>query len=199
MAADRTPDWHIWLNTPNVSIWEAAALSLNIEPSKINHNSHGWMVGSRLFNESEEFKKRITLISRNVGSALSSTDWSGSYPEDSMIDLKQFAFWALSIGLKVPDQLSNAASNYSPKESGTDVIALAESKKTSDPMNKKERNSLLSIVGALLQILNWDADEPSTAGRAKTRFQNLGLDFHEDTLRDKFREAKAVLEDRKKR
>lgn len=47
------PNWKEWKYTPSVRLWEACALSLNIDPHNLKDSGHGWMGDS---NETPSFK-----------------------------------------------------------------------------------------------------------------------------------------------
>ena len=38
-------NWKLWLNMPQVALWEAVALLLNIDPRSLKHSPHGWPAG----------------------------------------------------------------------------------------------------------------------------------------------------------
>ncbi len=37
--------WNLWLNLPQVALWEGVALVLGIEPRSLRHSQNGWMAG----------------------------------------------------------------------------------------------------------------------------------------------------------
>jgi hypothetical protein len=47
----RVPQWQIWKHIPELKAFEAMALSLNIDPRKVRHSHHSWMLGTPLFDE----------------------------------------------------------------------------------------------------------------------------------------------------
>ena len=49
----QTPDWSEWLNVPRVTVWQACALSVDIEPHSMRANKDGWMAaeGAPFFGE----------------------------------------------------------------------------------------------------------------------------------------------------
>ncbi|MBM0105196.1 hypothetical protein JM946_10560 [Steroidobacter sp. S1-65] len=104
---DRRPNWAKWRFVPDVEIWEGVALSLNIEPDKVNHHPHGWMADAHLFLESEEFNDRIFVLKRNR--ELRRTAVSLDDPVHSEVSLSEFAAYALSVGWKIPDELKGMA------------------------------------------------------------------------------------------
>ena len=41
----KRPDWTLWLNLPKLKVWQAVALSLDIDPDSMKPSGHGWMSG----------------------------------------------------------------------------------------------------------------------------------------------------------
>ena len=41
----KRPDWTLWLNLPKLKVWQAVALSLDIDPDSMKPSPHGWMSG----------------------------------------------------------------------------------------------------------------------------------------------------------
>ena len=111
---DRTPNWEKWRHVPNVKLWEAVALSLNIEPGKVKHSKTGWMADAHLFEESQEFKDRIFIAVRNLGKnpSLHATAIAMDHPEGCEVSLASFAAWACSINWGIPQQLAEMAAEF---------------------------------------------------------------------------------------
>lgn len=117
----RPPKWEeVWRHIHAVRIWEAVALSLDIEPSRVR--DRGNRHGADRFNESKVFKKRLLRASRSSHDELPRIEGSG-YSEDSKVTLSQFAAWAKSIGWDIPDELA----------------ALAEDPSSADPVAARNR------------------------------------------------------------
>jgi hypothetical protein len=106
----RRPKWSNWRSVPHVKLWEGVALSLDIDPHRVEHNKHGWMVNSHLFNESEDFKERLFVASRNLGGdgALRPTGITIGEPADCKISLSQFTVWAAALW-EVPQEFQEIA------------------------------------------------------------------------------------------
>jgi hypothetical protein len=105
-SESRAPNWQKWKHVPDVKLYEAVALSLNIAPEKLRPNPHAWMGGKR-FDESEEFLDRLFVAQRNLQS-LGPLNFQGMryYDEDPVIGLQDFAAWAVSIGWVLPSELT---------------------------------------------------------------------------------------------
>ena len=89
-------DWDLWLNMPTVKLWQACALSLDIDPDKMTHGD----------KEKDYFHKRLRLLTEQVFF----TDYlhiaSISRENiDSKIYLESFAEWALDIKWDIPKEL----------------------------------------------------------------------------------------------
>jgi len=72
-----TPDWKFWLQMPDVRLWQACALSLDIDPDSMKRDSASWMAGGsggpflesesfRQAAEETEFYKRLRLLKANL-------------------------------------------------------------------------------------------------------------------------------------
>lgn len=95
------PDWREWKHTPDVTVWQACALSMNIEPRSMRPTENGWMggYGSPLSfmhtnaSEKEEFELRQRVLMAN----LSRESLDAQTPNRTTVRLSLFAFFAVSI------------------------------------------------------------------------------------------------------
>lgn len=103
---NRTINWQKWLLIPNAKIWEIVALSLDIEPTKVEINPYSWMSGELSFNESPEFKDRIDILMANVGthSLLKIIGNTGLDLSSTMLSISEVGAWAESIGWSLPQE-----------------------------------------------------------------------------------------------
>jgi hypothetical protein len=106
--AARRPKWNKWRLIPEVRLWEAVALSLDIDPEKVRYNSKRWIDAQHRFSESDRFNERLEITRRNVGSgkSLTSRTLSLDEPTNCTVSLKQFTDWAHSIEWKIPAELA---------------------------------------------------------------------------------------------
>lgn len=111
-ADDRKPRWNKWRLIPDVKIFEAVALSLDIDPEKLKWNRDGWMAGGyrSRFDESEEFSDRLEIAIRN-GRELNISCVNLGDSTKNEIPLAEFASWTLSINWKIPEELGALAVN----------------------------------------------------------------------------------------
>jgi len=106
MAANEAPDWGWWKHVPTVTLREAVALSLDLDPANI---------GALNFSTYREFESRLALAKRCLGESLDGpvnrvAVWiEGDKPA---IRLQAFARWAVHIiGWDVPRDLLDLAAS----------------------------------------------------------------------------------------
>ena len=99
-------DWDFWLQLPAVTVWQACALSLNIDPDKMNKIKDAWMEPSsplfkdesfRSAEEKEKFKKRLRLLSASIYTQHFHLYQEYDYAAYTEIYLKEMARWAVSV------------------------------------------------------------------------------------------------------
>jgi hypothetical protein len=106
MAKERLPNWAKWNHIPEVMLWQAIALSLNIDPD-VAERSYSWKAEGTLTNESKDFKDRLDVLLANFGRhpLLKPTRLSLSDREEGALLLSLFAAWAASLGWSIPPEL----------------------------------------------------------------------------------------------
>lgn len=107
MTKDRSPNWAKWKHIPDVMLWQAVALSLNIDPD-LADRSYSWKAEGTVTGELKEFKDRLDILLANFGRGrlLKPTSLSLSDPEEATLRLDTFAAWAISIGWPIPSDLA---------------------------------------------------------------------------------------------
>lgn len=65
MNNDRKPRWKKWRLMPEVRMFEAVALSLDIEPDKVRTTDYAWMGAKYPFDEGSEFNDRLDVLLAN--------------------------------------------------------------------------------------------------------------------------------------
>ena len=144
MTSSRKPNWKKWSLMPDAQIWEVVALSLNIDPSKVKHNPHSWMLGSgeKLFTESQQFNDRIDIIKRNLNqSILKITELNLVDSVKVKVTIASFALFAQKVNWKLPAQF--------PCQEVTDSHEESNLKEQSKYTNKSEKQ-LTEISNALI-------------------------------------------------
>jgi hypothetical protein len=195
MAQDRKPDWRKWRHVPLVKIWEAVALSLDIEPKKVDLDI-GWESQSLIFDESDEFNDRIFVAGRQVGtsSAFDVKIRISDDPPNCSVDLSQFAAWALSIDWDVPPEFRAMAP--SGDEEATEILSARSSSTATknkeaaglatSPLGTRECGTLLKLV--LGMALGGYAYDPKASRSTVPReivddLQKHGISISDDTVR----------------
>jgi len=125
----RKPKWSKWRFILEVKLWEAIALSLNIDPDKVKFNHDNWALGNSVFEESKEFEDRLEILKRTIdrNNGLKSLDISIGNQSANTISLPQFAVWALSIGWKIPQELADLTQEQKTESENSNVDNVANS------------------------------------------------------------------------
>lgn len=108
MSQDRKPDWNFWSFVPNVSILKGVALSLNIDPNRINYHARDGMMGIKDLNESHEFGERIILLLKNK-TRLRIITTDKDEPEKSEATTHSIANLLLAINRTIPPEMAAIA------------------------------------------------------------------------------------------
>lgn len=74
-AAAQVPDWEFWRDMPEVELWQACALSLNLDPDPLTPSDDGMGMGGESYFKArsfpndeawEKFNKRLRLLEANM-------------------------------------------------------------------------------------------------------------------------------------
>lgn len=106
MTTNKSPDWGWWRHVPTVTLREAVALSLNIDPAR--------SLELLSFHERREFEKRQALAKRCLGEGLDGPlNWAVVHYEgaEPVVSLKAFATWAIDVDWQIPAALAQLASS----------------------------------------------------------------------------------------
>tara|TARA_B100000686_G_scaffold201488_1_gene208401 strand:+ start:5209 stop:5619 length:411 start_codon:yes stop_codon:yes gene_type:complete len=104
-------DWDFWLNIPSVKLWQAVALSIDIDPKKMtglmtSSGPHFHPKSFRTRKEQNDFDKRCELL---VAGVINTNDirivFISNVNIDSEIYLNSFVDWALSLEWDIPKEL----------------------------------------------------------------------------------------------
>ncbi|CAE6696473.1 P-loop NTPase family protein [Paraburkholderia domus] len=115
----KPPDWSLWRHMPEVCVWQACALSLNIDPDSMQQTRHGWMAGPGKgpFFEPEsfpsdavmnEFHKRVRILSASLPNHALISGGTSNFDSKArcMVRLSEFARFAIEVAQwDVPDEL----------------------------------------------------------------------------------------------
>lgn len=127
-SKDRKPNWSVWANVPRLKLWEAVALSLNIDPQQVRFNRNGWMAGpgrGPSIDEGQDFDDRMTVAQANVsltGPLIPNQLYQGVLEDRSaVVKLSEFGALANSIKWQLPDDFPCAPSNETPEQRRTRI------------------------------------------------------------------------------
>ncbi len=107
-SEDRRPDWEFWKYLTRLTILEAVALSLDLDPNKLRYRTPPGMMGQKVRDESPEFERRLALAIRNR-TQLSRQDDDVSEMEDHGVDQPRFSIVALSWNWTLPAEMAALA------------------------------------------------------------------------------------------
>ncbi len=156
MYGSEQPDWGVWIHVPEATVWEAVALSLNIEPMSIARG-RSWREYVTRNDSDGAFTKRLLVATRNLGAEkilrpISYDQGLGNYS----IDLGVFANWAIGIKWDVPGQFAEIATRA--------ALSPAETKASRWPWGQHETELLRQLAAASQKFWsNYDPADPSTA------------------------------------
>lgn len=141
MAFAQKPNWGKWGQVLDVRLWEGVALSLDIEPHPYGASDTDLPAEFWISDESKELDERLFVATRNLPSAggLAFTQIVTGDPSRSMVRLRQFAEWALSLGWNVPREFEDLASR--PRETENTGKAGVEA-----PLEGKGRATALKLI-----------------------------------------------------
>jgi len=201
MADNKSANWNIWGNVPELPLWEAVALSLDIEPRSIQFNPNNWATRQKIDGVTEEFEDRLLVAERNrLGGKLPSQDRNYGTPVLGHVNLGIFAAWALQLTPRwqVPERFA-ALSN---EEAFTAAIAAAQEKSTAatkspeKPLGTRERETLLKLViGMAIDGYGYDpsANRSDVIPEICRNLATHHITVSDDTLRKYLNEASKLL------
>lgn len=148
------PNWKEWKYTPQVRVWEACSLSLDIEPNSIKKHQLSWMTGpgiDQLFedesfqseDEKKEFKSRQRILLNNLNSKENPLWFSPNHnrPNLGEVSLPEFASWCPSVEWPIPKELAALA-----KKPDAAPATKEENKLTpSTPIKSEERQEIKGV------------------------------------------------------
>ena len=109
-SEDRRPDWEWWGNVDEVTVIEAVALSMDIDPNKLHYRKPpGTMGAVEVRDESPEFDKRFSLAIRNLKVLEARGRYDVDELENCSVKLVKFTAVALSWNWKIPPEMAALA------------------------------------------------------------------------------------------
>ena len=167
MERSRRPNWLKWKHIPTPRLWQAVALSLDIDPDQVRHGRDSWMVQDHLFDESREFSDRIEIARANLShpGGLVAKSIALGRPTSATVELRQFANWAIGIGWQLPSDLVALAETGATYQKPTQIVEHpgGDTQALDKPLGTRERTTLLTIVSVLAKKAKIDVTKPSSA------------------------------------
>lgn len=97
-------DWEKWAHMLTARVWEAVALSMDIEPGEVSGIDFRPIAGDVFDDCPREFRRRLDIAANHIkGSNLPYTGFTLD-PRYSEVRLTVFATWAQSLGWSLPDR-----------------------------------------------------------------------------------------------
>lgn len=84
-------DWELWAFIPQCELWQAVALSLDLEPPKYSHEVRGWP---------SEYERRLKIATAHIECKNLAHNKFGC----ENVNLTVFCAWAQSLGWSLPDR-----------------------------------------------------------------------------------------------
>jgi hypothetical protein len=84
-------DWELWAFIPQCELWQAVALSLDLEPPKYSHEVRGWP---------SEYERRLKIATAHIECKNLAHNKFGC----ENVNLPVFCAWAQSLGWGLPDK-----------------------------------------------------------------------------------------------
>ena len=102
-VSEKAADWDKWAYMLRSELWQAVALSLNIEPYALPGLDFRPIIGGPFDCCPKEFRRRLEIACNHIeGGRLRFAAPAGRLPYYT-VDLSEFAAWAQSLGWGLPD------------------------------------------------------------------------------------------------
>ena len=160
MTQERKPDWEWWGNVDEVTVIEAVALSMDVDPNKLHYRKPpGTMGVVEVRDESPEFDKRFSLAIRNL-KVLEAWGIGGVVGklEYCLVKLAKFTAVALSWNWKIPPEMAALAE---PDKRDAKILEW--------PWGSRETKLLGHLAEAAKEL--WSRYDPTDATTAPTNIQ----------------------------
>ena len=161
----KTPDWSEWGLMPKVELWQAVALSMNLEPHDLRRDINSELLGfggffkqGTFLNHRAEsaFEKRIRMVVANLKeqAIFPQTVINHREVRSSKVSLAEFTAWASSsrVGWKIPQELaalaketSNLTSRPGESVSSPEERRSNEQQESSDSKDWINRNQVMAF------------------------------------------------------
>lgn len=190
-ALDHAPDWDTWLQIPKCELWEAVALSCDLEPDRLRLNGD-FYPDFAYTPHSSEFKKRLKITCANLDELHDAFDCPiyVSTPYSMKVSVAGFGRWAESRGWTLPKEF--------PRKQPVVTDTDSEAAEVREELPTKRRNSYLLLVAALLKHAGIDPVSKGIAAAVNRLLEANGIPMDEKTIRSILAEIPEALESRQK-
>jgi len=156
------PKWNEWSALGHVEAWEAAALSINLDPRSINQWKRDTFPSDELFSEFEMRKRTISSNGAQVGG--------------KQVNLILFAARAAGMGMDIPAELAALAhSAEALKVDERELIVSLEGKNEAlaarmnmvESAEKRKRSALIDETKCIWPSVSRDLQDASRNGLSK--------------------------------
>ena len=155
----RRPDWEWWGNVDEVTVIEAVALSMDIDPNKLHYRKPPGTMGEvEVRDESPEFEKRFSLAIRNLKVLEARGRYDVDELENCSMKLVKFTAVALSWNWKIPPEMAALAE---PDKRDAKILEW--------PWGSRETKLLGHLAEAAKEL--WSRYDPTDATTAPTNIQ----------------------------
>lgn len=159
MTQERKPDWEWWGNVDEVTVIEAVALSMEVDPNKLHYRKPpGTMGVVEVRDESPEFDKRFSLAIRNLKVLEARGRYDVDELENCSMKLVKFTAVALSWNWKIPPEMAALAE---PDKRDAKILEW--------PWGSRETKLLGHLAEAAKEL--WSRYDPTDATTAPTNIQ----------------------------
>ena len=159
MTQERKPDWEWWGKVDEVTVIEAVALSMDIDPNKLHYRKPpGTMGVVEVRDESPEFDKRFSLAIRNLKVLEARGRYDVDELENCSMKLVKFTAVALSWNWKIPPEMAALAE---PDKRDAKILEW--------PWGSRETKLLGHLAEAAKEL--WCRYDPTDATTAPTNIQ----------------------------
>jgi hypothetical protein len=121
------PNWNKWTLMPELELWQAAALSLDIEPDRIPmYERWQYMQIRQDFEDmSENYIDRLEIIHANICHTLTASEINFTQPWKSKVLLKDFISWCGKNNFSIPEKFISRAitNNIVPAENAEPLVS----------------------------------------------------------------------------
>lgn len=170
------PDWDFWRHMPEIKLWQAIALSMNIDPDLLKYSRDRWN-GLPSRDDENKFDKHLRLLRANKSTKNGFTPGTLSMdnPDNHGVRPSEFSAWAQSIGWDIPPELAALAAmgdNDCENIVAKVAPAIAENAPVADTVEADTPDETLAdlfdpvTVGALEKMFPADKKWVKWAGRA---------------------------------